>query len=222
MTRSVVFVRRTLLSAAVALAGVAAVTASGWALQAAALPPPTPATRIAADASAWFHDYRLVVDVFHLDHRRLKGACLRGWFPNDRRRKTRASLFSLESDPILRVPDRRHPWRAAGRRTDQPRRTLALVGCSGELAPILAAAAQTGGRLSTERSYAANQPAVALELEHAKRARLTVYVSARTYRPLVAFVRYAGRTATARLFLVRARPSRLEAFRLATETRRGT
>lgn len=197
-----------------ALAGIAAVTASGLALQAAALPPPRPATRVAADASAWLHDYRLAVDVFHVDHRRLKGACLRGWFPRRHRPKARGSLFSLASRPILRVPERRRPWLAARSREDQPRRTLALVGCSGELAPVLAAAAQTGGRLSTERSYAANQPAVALELQHGKGARLTVYVSARTYRPLVAFVDLDGRTATARLFLVRARPRLLERFHL--------
>src|SRR5262249_56901862 len=70
-------VRRALLSVAVGLAGAACVTASGWALPAAALPPPTPAARVAAEASAWFHDYRLVVDVFHFHHRRMTGACLR-------------------------------------------------------------------------------------------------------------------------------------------------
>lgn len=207
------------MSVAVGLAGAAGVAASGWALQAAALPPPTPATRVAADASAWFHDYRLVVDVFHAGHRRIKGACLRGWFPRPHKPKARASMLSLAPGSILRVPERRHPWLAASRRNHQPGRMLALVGCSGELATVVAAAAQSGAHLTTERGYAANQPAVALELRHGKNARLTLYVSPRTYRPLVAFVDLDGRTATARLYLAPARPSVLSRLHLLHETR---
>lgn len=206
--------RRTLLSVAVALAGAACVTASAWGLQAAVLPAPKPATRVAANASAWLHDYRLVVDVFHIEGRRIKGACVRGWFPRPHRPKARASVLSLDG-ARLRVAERKHPWIAAGRRTHQPNRMLAFIGCSGELAPVLAAAAQSGGRLSTERSYAANQPAIALELEHAKGRRLTLYVSARSYKPLVAFAELDGREATARLYLVRSTPSALSRFHLA-------
>lgn len=196
------------------LAGAAGVAASGWALQAAALPPPTPATRVAADASAWFHEYRLAVDVFHVDHRRMKGACLRGWFPRPHKPKARASMLSLAPGSILRVPERRHPWLAASRRSHQPDRMLALVGCSGELAEVVAAGAQSGGHLTTERGYAASQPAVALELEHGKNARLSLYVSSRSYRPLVAFVDLHGRTATSRLYLIPARPAVLRRFHL--------
>lgn len=206
-------VRRALLSVAVALAGAASVTASGWALQAVALPPPTSATRVAADASAWFHEHRLVVDVFHVDRRRLEGACLRGWFPRPHRPKARASLLSLGAGP-LRVPERRHPWIAAGLRSDQPGRILALIGCSGELAPALASAAQTRDHVTTERGYAANQPAIALEVVHGKQERLTLYVSPRSYRPLVAFVDLEGRKATARLYLARMKSSLLGRFHL--------
>lgn len=206
-------VRRALLSVAVALAGAASVTASGWALQAVALPPPTSATRVAADASAWFHEHRLVVDVFHVDGRRVEGACLRGWFPRPHRPKARASLLSLEAGPLL-VPERRHPWIAAGLRSDQPSRILAFIGCSGELAPALAAAAQTRDHLTTERGYAANQPAVALEVLHGRQERLTLYVSPRSYRPLVAFVDLEGRKATARLYLARMKSSLLGRFHL--------
>lgn len=211
--------RRALLSFAVALAGAAGVTASGWAIQAAALPPPTPATRIAADASAWFHEHRLVIDIFHVDHRRAKGACLRAWFPGPHRRETRGSLLALPSGRILRVPSRRYVWIAAARRDSRQARILALIGCSGELAPAIAAAAQAGGRLTAERGYAANRPAVALELEHARRERLTLYVSPRSYQPLVAFVDLHGRKATARLFLARATPRLLNRFHLLRETR---
>jgi hypothetical protein len=211
-------VRRTLLSAAVAFAGAACVTASGWALQAGALPPPRPATRVAADASAWFHDYRLVVDVFHVDHRRLMGACLRGWFPRPHRPKARASLLSLGAGP-LRMPDKRHPWLAAARRGSGPNRLLAFVGCSGKLASVLGAAAQSGDHLSTERSFAANQPAVALEVKHGKDERLTLFVSPRTYRPLVAFADLEGRQATARLYLSRLQSGLLGQFHLIPQGR---
>lgn len=204
--------RRTLLSVTVALVGVAGVTASGWALQAAALPAPRPATRIAADASAWLHHYRLVADVFHVNHRRVLGACLRGWFPGAHRRKVRASLLSLGSRPLL-LPAR-HPWLAASRHGGQPGRIMAFAGCSGELASVLAAAAQSEGHLSIERGYAANQPAIALELRHGQGERLTLYVSPRSYKPLVAFVDLERRQAAARLYLERLRPGLLNRFHL--------
>jgi hypothetical protein len=213
-------VRRALLSVAVTLAGAAGLTASGWAIQAAALPPPTPATRVAADASTWLHEHRLVVDVFHVGRRRLKGACLRGWFPGPDGSKARASLLSLGSGRILRLPERRPPWIAAGRRDGQPDRILALVGCSAELARALAAAAQSGGDLTAERSHAANQPAVALELEHAVGERLTLYVSPRSDEPLVAFADLHGLQATARLFLARVTPRLAGRFHEPREPRR--
>lgn len=216
--RTLVAVRRALLSVAVALAGAACVTASGWALQAAALPPPGPATRVAADASAWFHEHRFTVDVFHVDHRRTKGACLRGWFPRPHKPKARASLLALGAAPLL-VPERRHPWLSAGRRSDQPARIMAFVGCSGELAPVLGMAAQNGDRLTTERGYAANQPAIALEVAHGREARLTLYVSPRSYQPLVAFVDLEGRQATARLYPARVTSSVLSRFHLVPRNR---
>lgn len=213
--------RRALSSVAVAFAGAAAVILSGWALQAAALPPPTPATRVAADASAWLHDYRLVVDVFHVHHRRFEGACLRGWFAGPHEPKARASLLSLDSGRLIRIPARRHALLATGNEGRLPQRILALVGCSGQIATVLAAAAQSGdGHLTTERSYAANRPAVALELNGIRSARLTLYVSPRTFRPLVAFVDARGHVATARLYLARARPSLLRRFHLPREARR--
>src|SRR5579859_4329501 len=214
-------VRRTLTSVAVALAGAAAVTAGGWSLQAAALPPPARADRVAADASAWLHDYRLVIDVFHVHHHRFKGACLRGWFPG-RGRKTQASLLSLGAGPIVRVSSR---WNASLKTGDRKRRLpvglLALVGCSGKLSRVLAAAAQSGGDLGVERSYAANQPAIALTATRAHDERLTLYVSPRTHRPIVAIVERDGHAATARLYLNRVRPRTLLRFRFPPRSGRG-
>lgn len=206
--------RRTLLSVAAGLAGAAAVTASGWALQAAALPPPEHADQIAADASAWLHDYRLVVDVFHIDHRRRKGACLRGWFPNQRGVKTRASLLSLQSGPVFRVSGRRRTVFEAGPNAQNRHvRLLALAGCSGTLARALAAAAQSGWDLSIERGFAANQPAIELKFDRGKHEHFAVYVSPSTHRPLVAIVSRDHHVATARLYLNRIGPRLLRRFR---------
>jgi hypothetical protein len=209
-------VRRALVSVAVAFAGAAGVIASGWALQAAALPPPKPAARIAADASAWFHEYRLAVDVFHFDHRRVEGACVRGWIKRRNGRKVRASLLSFDAGPILRLSGKRHVSVVAARRRRRfpPGLLAADAGCSRMLARTLGAAAQNGGHLTTERSYAANRPAVALELQRAREERLTLYVSPRTDRPLVAFVDLDRRKITARIYLQRATRRMLARFEI--------
>lgn len=190
--------------------------ASAWALQAAALPPPNPAARIAADASAWFHEYRLAVDVFHFDNRRVKGACVRGWIKRRNGGKVRASLLSFDAGPILRLSGKRHVSVVAARRRRRfpPGLLAADAGCSRMLARTLATAAQSGGHLTTERSYAANRPAVALELQRGREERLTLYVSPRTDRPLVAFVDLDRRQITARIYLQRATRRMLARFRL--------
>jgi hypothetical protein len=210
-------VRGAFVSVATAFAGAAGVIASCWALQAAALPPPKPAARVAADASVWFHEYRLAGDVFHFDHRRLKGACLRGWVMSHNGDKTRASLLSFKAGPILRVsgksrvsvvavPQRRHWF--------PPARLAAAAGCTHLLAHVLVAAAEGGGRLSTERAYAANRPALALELDRGRNGRLTLYVSPRTDRPLVAIVGRDREQITARIYLQRVARHVLQQFRI--------
>jgi len=55
-----------------------------------------------------------------------------------------------------------------------------------------------------ERAFAANQPALALEISNLRDERLTVYVSPRQYRPLVAIAAAEGQTATARIYLAHA------------------
>ena len=210
--------RTALLSVAVGLAGAVGVAASGWALQASALPPPKPAARIAADTSTWFHDYRLVIDVFHVDHRRIKGACLRGWFPRPGGQRIRASLLSLRLGSVLLLSGGRRVWRVGGPRNRvPPARLLASVGCSGKLAPRLAGVAQSGADYTAARSYAANQPAIRLKLERVRDERLTLYVSPRTYQPLVAIGEAHGREVTARLYLTPVTRTLLARFHLLTE-----
>jgi hypothetical protein len=204
------------MSVAIAFAGVAGVIASGWALQAAALPPPKAAARIAADASVWFHDYRLAVDVFHFDHRRLEGACIRGWQQRRNGGETHESLLSFEAGPILRVTGKRDVSVVVARRLRQfpPGLLAADAGCSRMLARRLAAAAQGVAHLTTERAYAANRPAVALELQRGREERMTLFVSPRTERPLVAFVDLEGQKITARIYLQRVRQGMLSQFGL--------
>lgn len=190
--------------------------ASGWALQAAALPAPKPAARAAADASVWFQEYRLAVDVFHFDHRRIKGACVRGWLVGNHRAKTRASLLSFRSGPILRVLGTRSVSVVEAQRRRQPPPGLlaAHAGCTRLLARTLAAAAQGSARLSTERAYAANRPAIALEVQRGREERLTLYLSPRTDRPLVAFLDLGDRRITARIYLQPVRRRVLRRFGL--------
>lgn len=206
---------RALLSVAIGLAGAAGVAVSGWALQAGALPPPTPAARVAADASTWFHDYRLVVDVFHFEQQRTSAACLRGWFARAHGRKARGSLLSLESGQAFRIsPGRRVSLVRGQQNRVLPGRLAVAAGCGGELASVLAGVAQSGGHLRVSRAYAANEPAIALRVKRGKEERLTLYVSPRTYRPLVAIVAMDGHQATARLYLTRATPRLLSRFHL--------
>jgi hypothetical protein len=209
-------VRRALVSVAVAFVGAAGVVASGWALQAAALPPPKPAARVAADASAWFHDYRLAVDVFHFDHRRSEGACVRDWKLRRGERKIRSSLLSFEAGPILRVSGAKNVSVVKARRLRRfpPGLLAAEAGCTRRLAGTLAAFAQGSGHLATERAYAANRPVIALELQRGEGERLTVYVSPGTDRPLVAFVDLERRHITARIYLQRVRRHVLRQFEI--------
>lgn len=189
--------------------------ASGWALQAGALPPPKPAAFVAADASDWFHEYRLAVDIFHFDHRRIKGACVRGWH-HQNGRTIRSSVLSFTAGPILRVSGKRHVSVVAARRMRRfpPALLAADVGCSRILAETLAAAAQGSARMTTERAYAANRPAVALEVQSGREKRLTLFVSPRTEQPLVAFVDFEGQRITARIYLQRVTRGGLTQFGL--------
>lgn len=190
--------------------------ASGWALQAAALPAPKPAAHVAADASVWFEHYRLAVDVFHFDHHRSNGACARSWFARQGEPKVRGSVLSFAGGPILRVSGKKQVLvvKARRRRRFPPGLLAADVGCTHLLARRLAAAAQGATHITTERAYAANRPAVALEVQRGREERLTLYISPRTDRPLVAFLARRDRHITARIYLQPVRRAVLRRFGL--------
>jgi hypothetical protein len=209
-------VRRALVSVVVAFAGAAGVTAAGWALQAATLPAPRPAAQVAADASVWFHEYRLGVDVFHFHHRRIEGACVSTWSRRPDGKKTRTSVLSFRSGPILRISAKRRVSVVTARRRRRfpPGLLAADAGCSRLLSGALTSAAQNGGHITTERGYAANRPAIAVEVQLGREKRLTVFVSPRTDRPLVAFVDLDRRQITARIYLQRVTRRSLAPFGL--------
>jgi hypothetical protein len=91
------------------------------------------------------------------------------------------------------------------------------AGCSRELASTLARAAQSGAHMTVSRAFAANGPAIALKVSPGNDKRLTIYVSARTDRPLVAIVALADHEATARLYLSRIKRHLLAHFHLLRE-----
>jgi hypothetical protein len=68
--------------------------------------------------------------------------------------------------------------------------------------------------MSVSRAYAANQPAIALKVSRGPDKRLTLYLSPRTDRPLVAIVAVADQEVTARLYLSRVKRPVLAHFHL--------
>lgn len=202
------FVRRALVSVVVCLAGAGAVGAAGWSLQTVTLPPPARAARIAADASAWLHDYRYSIDVFHSHGRTLRGTCLRGWY--HRRGQAgpfvHGSLLVLQGGPVVvDTGGRRYVRFLAGtRRHGLPAFLAIAAGCTSPLNNDLYAAIQRAGHVSVERAFAANQPALALHVPPVRGERLTIYVSPRQYRPLVVTATVGGSVTTARIHLTRA------------------
>jgi hypothetical protein len=212
-------VRGMLLSGVVGVACLVCVLALGFGLQAAVLPSPAHVDRVAADASRWLNLYHYSIDVFHSRKRRLRGACLRGWYP---RAQKPGSLLLLHGGPaLLAIEHQPVLFLSRSRRRDFPALLAITTGCTLQLGNALYAAAQGKTRISIEPAYAANQPTLALELPHVREQRLTVYVSARQYRPLVAIATAHGHTTTARIYLTRASPSlRLRYRQLLTRTRR--
>lgn len=189
-------------------AGVAVLASAGWAVQRVGLPRPAQADRVAADAEAWLNYHRFSIDIFHTDDHRFRGACLRGWYALPRHR-ARGSLLVLTGGPVALATRMGHVEFTSGRRLPEFPAFLAVAsGCTGSLANELNAATQSGLRLDVDRAFAANQPALALRLPRLHDERLVLYVSPRSYEPLVAIIALGGRIASARLYLARATPTR--------------
>jgi hypothetical protein len=215
--------RQALLSVAVGLAGAAALAGAGWTLEAASLPPPEHADRVAARAIGWLTKHPVAVDVFHAAHHRLDGACVQGRFRGGGARKAmRGTLVSLRPGPVVVLArhSRRIVLRPGAPQPFLPTSLAADAGCPGRLASTLDSATRTGGPVRVERSYAANQPALKLVLRRLHGRRLTLYVSPRGDRPLVAIVDRNGKVATARLYVTAPTPRARRRFDIPPPPRR--
>lgn len=191
------------------------VAGTAWSIETVGLPPPARADRVAADIARWLHSYRLAVDVFHIEGRRTTGECFRSRFRFPHGSPGTASVVSFTPGPVALVSEHHHAEILSGRREPGlPMRLAARAGCTYELLIQLANVAQAGLHVRVERAFAAGQPALALRLPRLREERLTLFVTPRTYRPLVAFVAVKRREVSARLFLTRVTPGLLARFRL--------
>ena len=202
--------RRVLLSVAVGLAGATAVAGAGWTLEAAALPQPAHADEVTAKAIGWLAAHPSAVDVFHAGHHRLHGSCSAGVFRKDHtKRAFHGMLLSLRPGPVVLFGQYKSFLIHGAPLPFLPRSLAAAVGCPGRIASTLDRAMQLGAPVTAERSYAANQPAVKIEIRRADDERLTLYVSPDGDRPLVAIVARDGKVAAARIYLRRATRRRI-------------
>lgn len=200
------------MSVVVALAGAGIVAAAAWSVQTVGLPPPSRAGRVAAVATKWLSQHRAVVDIFHVDHQRLKGICVDGWFTLRDGKQEAGSLLALQSGAqYLVAGDKVRLAYRFHRRAKLPR-LAEQVGCRRSLARELLPAEQGLFHLRAERAYAAGRPAIALRLRHGLHRRFSLYVAAETYKPLVAILHARGETITARLYLARATQALLRRF----------
>jgi hypothetical protein len=114
------------------------------------------------------------------------------------------------------------PWHS-------PTLLLELAGCPGTVGKRLAADA-VDGTVTVARAFAAGQPALALhmptERDHVGgirvRDRLTVYVSARRYRPLAVVASLGDVSGSARIKVVRTNAALLERFETTSPRTLGT
>ncbi len=217
-------VRGVLVTLCVGLLAAGAALGAGWAVLAAALPPPARGDRVAADAAAWLLRFRVTRSTFELNGARQSAYCLHTWFP---RRSTgtlaRGTLLRLDAGGRL-LQNGGAVW-AEGPVAAGPQRLdlleLELAGCPDVLGTRVAAAAQTADGIRVERAFAAGQPALALRLptlyDRAGRHRFvldraTLYVSARTFKPLLVKASLGPWTGSGRIHLTRATPALLAAL----------
>ncbi len=185
----------------------AGVLAGSWALQVAALPPPQPGNVAGARAVAWLLRHRLVESTLLVGGRVLHGRCLEMWLPG-RHHSVRGALLRLDNGVTIRY--------APGRRLDaEPREPrwlaatqLMLGGCSRILGSRIARLVQHHPGVRVARSFVAGRPALALGVPMPG-TRLTLFLAARTDRPVA--LRATGRrfSACSRLRFVRLTPRRL-------------
>lgn len=200
------------------VAGAGVLGAAGFAVVRAGLPPPTRSHHVAAHAATWLQSHRLVLDELRIDGRQASGACLRGWRPRDGGRPQRGSFLSLRPGTVWFASSLRRVSLARGPR--QPfvlGRLETTAGCTRGLRDVLFAALQTG----LDVGVTTGQRAIALSLPEVRGERVTLYVSAQTYRPLLAVAAAGGHEVVVHLRFVRATPAVLARSHLLPGSLRG-
>jgi hypothetical protein len=148
-----------------------AVTASAWALEAAALPAPEPGDLAALNATARLEQYRYVESSVRANGAAgVRARCLSGWFPR------RGELLRL--GPRTTIADLGgHRLDVDGRLETDPVAYLLLAGCPTVLARTVDRLLQAGATTSTARTWFA-RPAVAVRIPD-RTAVLTLYLTPR-------------------------------------------
>jgi hypothetical protein len=209
-------------SVIVALCVCGAALGAGWAIQIGVLPRAARTERVAASVAGWFLRHRVVESSFQIDGRRESGLCLHSWFARPDGVLARGALLVLgDGSRILdngagaRItkPPKVKPW-------PSPIVLLDLGGCSGIVGNRLAADA-VDETVTVTRAYAAGRPALVLHVpteqkpldgKPVPRVRLTIYVSARTYRPLALAASLGALRGVARILAIKANAAVLERF----------
>ena len=159
-----------------------AVTASAWALEAAALPAPEAGDLAALNATAHLEQYRYVESSVHANGAGIvRARCLTGWFPR------RGELLRL--GPRTTIADLGgHKLDVDGRIAANPVAYLLLAGCPTVLARTVDRLLQGGATTSTARTWF-TRPAVAVRIPD-RTAVLTLYLTPR--RDVLLGVRVVG------------------------------
>ena len=187
--------------------------AGGWAVQAASLPPPEKADRVAARAVEWLLRYRLVESSFRIGRSSLlQGRCLESWFPSSGGRADRGTLLQLDDGvTIVAVPSRHLEIDGApkGAPHGLPLAQLELAGCPRVLAPLLGALVQSGRSVHVSRAFAVGRPALAVRIPSA-RARIVLYLAPTTDRPIAVSLTSRSYSGRGRIRLTRLTPGLLD------------
>lgn len=185
----------------------AAVLTGSWALQTATLPPPQPGNAAGARAVAWLLRHRLVESTLLVGGRVVHGRCLQTWLPG-RHGSVRGALLQLDDGvTVLDAPGRTldsEPWEPRWLAAAQ----LVLGGCSRILGSRIAQLVQHHPGVRVARVFAAGRPALALHVPMPG-TRLTVFLAARTDRPVALRATGPRFSARSRLRFVRLTPGLL-------------
>jgi hypothetical protein len=165
----------------------AALAASAFGVQVAALRHPAKGALVAAGAVKTLDEYRVTSAVEDIDGRRLSGSCFEGWF-RDGRRANRRGAGAVLSDGDRIVAVGAHLVQFGRRRDPRPLARVELgLACPRVLGDVLAQRL-AHREVAITRGFADGRRAYVLRFT-TTRAHATFYVDARTFAPLAIVIR---------------------------------